>query len=267
MNILSQTLNFRTLLKNKAALIVVALFSMGLHSCKVDEGDMPEPTGDLRINIVHHVDGSDVVLDEMNYTNEADNEYMISQLQYYLSNFEFSGGTCGDHTPEASYHLMSIVDDPNLGGIYEKTTIDLTLNTGCYKNMAFHVGVDDDRRINGPYTGDLSSIWNMAWDWSGDFIYMKFAGDFTSTDETEESFVYHLAGENLYKRVNLALDSELTIEGGKSHEITIYANLNEIFKGPNTIDLNTDPSTMAPGSELADKLGDNYANMFSVSKN
>jgi len=264
----STILNSQILLKSKYLfLLVIGLVLIGnAQSCKVDEDDKPIPNGDLRINIVHHVKGKELVLDVLEHTNAANNEYYVSQFQYYLSNFELTGGSCGDYTPEASYHLISEIDDPNLGGLYQKTTVDLSVESGCYKNLGFYIGVDEDRRANGPYTGDLSSIWNMAWDWSGDYIFMKLAGEFVGEDEMEESFVYHLAGEDQYKKVNLDLKTELKIEAGEQTEITIYADINKVFEGAHTIDFNNDASTMDPGSALAKKLGENYANMFSLAK-
>ena len=251
----------RLLLAFSALLLLVTI-----NSCGVDDSDKPEPTGDLEITIVNHVDGKDLVLDEMIYKNEAGNDYSVTRWQYYLSNFEFKGEKCGDDTPEASYHLISVIDEPNLGGLFEKTTIIMDVASGCYDRIAFHVGVDDERRKNGPYQGDLSSIWNMAWDWSGDYIFMKFEGDFKEDSGDESRAIYHLAGPELYKRIELDFAEDLVIAGGETTKITIYADIDELFKNPNTIDFNKEAGTMQAGSPLANKLGENYANMFSLAK-
>lgn len=232
----------------------------------VDPVEVPIPPGPgkLTLNFVHHVDGEDFELETKTYTNAASNEYSVTRLQYYLSNFSLKGSK-SDFVPDDSYHLISIINQPTLGGYFEKTTVSYDMPAGTYSQLVFHVGVDSERNSKGPYTGDLDFSWIMNWSWSGDYIFFKNEGIFDGT-EGEDKYIYHLAGEENYKQIVLDLPESFELKKGENKELDVYVNINEFFENPNTIDLNIDKSTMSPGTELANALGANYANMFSLER-
>lgn len=240
---------------------------MAFNSCDPEELDTPPAPGigSLKINFIHHVDGIDVELDKQEYENAAGDNYGITKLQYFLSNFEFGSSNDKNHKPEDSYHLISIVNQPSLGGFYKKTSVQYDLPSREYQQLIFHVGIDSERNTSGPYNGDLEFSWNMNWSWSGDYIFFKHEGTFQKEDGSEK-YIYHLAGDENYKEVVIDLPDGLTIDDNGVHELNVFVNMNEFFTNPNTIDLNTQNTTMSPGSDLAIILAENYAGLFSLEK-
>lgn len=244
-------------------LIPIAQF----ESCQPDDAKKPTPKyGLLKIEVINHVGGKDLELDKLIYKNEAGNLYGITRLQYYLANFQFLGATCGDFIPDGDYHLISHINDPNLGNpLYKHTSFTFEIPVGCYDEMNFGIGVDPKRNAEGPYIGDLDFSWNMNWSWSGDYVFFKNEGIFLDQDNKEQKYIFHIGAADYYKTVNLKFAKQMDILEDETQTIYLYANLNEFFKNPNTIDLNKQNATMSKGS-LADSISLNYSNMFSLVK-
>ena len=265
------TQDFLTLLNRNSSSGRITVFLIGLafilNSCGPEVFDIPEPptTGNITINFIHHIDGVDLELDKRIYENGAGNKYAITRLQYYLSNFRFQSDVNNEFKPEDSYHLISIINQPSLGGFYKKTSVRYILPSGSYDQLIFHVGVDSKRNQEGPYDGDLDFSWNMNWSWSGDYIFFKHEGEFGESDE-QGKYIFHLAGKESYKQVVIDLPKNLEIVQDEEAELNVYVNMNEFFSNPHTIDLDTDNATMAAGSELGNKLAQNYTSLFSLER-
>ena len=253
--------NFRTIAK--PLVLGLAIF---FGACEPD--DKPEQTyGKIVINVINQVDGEDLNLDEIKYTNSAGNTFGVTRLQYYLSNFQFSSKECEDFIPDNSYHLISLANDPNLGDpnndfLFEKTSFEYNIPTGCYNDFGFSIGVDPDRNANGPYTGDLDFSYSMNWSWSGDYVFFKNEGKFINENNVEQNFIFHIGNETLYQTLSpFEFETPIDVLEGETVTIDIYANLNEFFTTPNNIDLNKRSGTMSPGP-LADSISTNYLDMF-----
>ncbi|MGB0429543.1 MAG: MbnP family protein [Bacteroidia bacterium] len=257
----------RSKITNFFAFVALVAISITIISCQPD--DKPEPKyGKLIIKVANQVNGVDAVLNEMKYANKAANDYGITRIQYYLSNFQLSSTDCEDFIPENDYHLISLFQDPNIGDpsndfIYQKDTFELKIPAGCYDELTFGMGVDPERNKEGPYDGDLDFSWNMNWSWSGDYIFFKNEGYYKSTTGDTNNFIFHIGDNSFYQTVNFAFDKTLDIAENETVTITLIADLNEFFANPNTIDLNKRSTTMSPGT-LADSIRTNYFNMFSI---
>jgi hypothetical protein len=256
----------RTLLKNRSflgsALILSISFILG--SCQKET-----TYGKLIINVINQVDSQELLLHEMKYVNGAGNKYEVAELKYYLSNFQLTGENCEDFIPENSYHLVALVEDPNFGEpsndfLWQNTTFEYDIPTGCYDEFGFALGVDPERNADGPYNGDLDFGYSMNWSWKGDYIFFKTEGSFLDDSNRVQDFVFHIGNESYHKPlIPFNLGSTLNIAEGETATINIYANLNEFFRNPNKIDLNEIKVVTAP-SNIAKEIADNYSDMFSV---
>lgn len=239
-----------------------------IASCQPDEGRKPTPKyGKLTVNIINQIDGEPLVLDSISHENAAGNKYGITRIQYYLSNFAFFGAECGDYIPADDYHLISMVNDPNIGDpnnnfLFKRTSFEFEIPAGCYNDFEFGIGVDSIRNAEGPYNGDLDFSWNMNWSWSGDYIFFKNEGTFIDSANQEKNYAFHIGDNDYYKTVSFDFESEFDVVDGESYTLTLYADLNEFFDNPNKIDLREQSSTMQP-SPLQILVSDNYSDMFS----
>ena len=59
------------------------LVALALVSCK-----KPATYGDLCVNIGYSINGNPLITDSLCYHNEAGNEFMITEIQWFISNME-----------------------------------------------------------------------------------------------------------------------------------------------------------------------------------
>ena len=91
----------------------------------------------------------------------------------------------------------------------------------------------------------------MNWSWSGDYIFFKNEGIYLDDKNAEQNYIFHIGSSDFYKTVNLKFAEQMDILEDETTTLYIYANINEFFSNPYTIDLNKRNSTMSKGS-LAD---------------
>lgn len=257
---------------SKSLQVLVFVFAsisiLSFSACQPDDSRKPTPKyGSLTIKVVNLVDNKPLVLDSLSHKNAAGNEFAISRIQYYLSNFKFLGAECGDFTPADDYHLISMLHDPNIGDpnndfYFERSTLEYEIPAGCYDKFEFGIGVDNVRNAEGPYNGDLDFSWNMNWSWSGNYIFIKNEGLYLDSLDEEQKYAFHIGDNDYYKNVMFEFDETFDIVEGQNYSITLYANLEEFFNSPNVIDLNKQNATMEPGP-LQVLVSENYSDMFS----
>ncbi|MGB0429541.1 MAG: MbnP family protein [Bacteroidia bacterium] len=238
-----------------------------IASCKGDN-NLEKDKGKLIINVINQVQGKDLNLDTLIYKNAAGNTYAVSHLQYYLSNFQFTGSNCEDFIPENDYHLISVITNPNFGKIeddflFESTSFEYELPIGCFDQFNFSVGVDPVRNADGPYTEDLDFSWGMNWNWKGNYIYFKHEGLFINNDKNLDTFSFHIGGNQNYKTLApFKLNKPIEVLKDESVTIDIYADINQFFQEPSLIDLNEVSAVSSPNS-TSFRISNNFTNMFS----
>lgn len=241
------------------------LVALSFSGCQPDE-EKPEPIeGTLKVKFVNHSDGEPISLDEMKYTNQAGNDYLVSQLLYYISNIKLLGCECGEFAEEESYHLIKLQDDPNQGGLVDENSFSLKAPVGTYKKIDFAVGVDEVRNHSGDKVDALDPINGMFWGWNTGYIFLKIEGDFNNSDSERKKFTFHIGGDEAYREITLEFDSNVEVKENETTELTIYTNVNEIFSSPNLLDFNSFKGTTSPGED-ANMVADNYRDIFSLTK-
>lgn len=81
------------MLNKRYCILSLSLFL--LAACTRDKSE-PESGGLLVLNIEHSVQQNPLVVDDFLYTNEAGNNYMVTEIQWFFSDmelFDASGNT------------------------------------------------------------------------------------------------------------------------------------------------------------------------------
>ncbi|HYC28004.1 MAG TPA: MbnP family protein, partial [Chitinophagaceae bacterium] len=109
----------------------------------------------------------------------------------------------------------------------------------------------------------------MFWTWNSGYIMAKLEGNSPLSSQPNNKFEYHIGGfsgaDNVLKQVTLSfpLGQAVTLQPNRSSEMTITANANTWFVGPNPLQISTNAVCTTPGP-LAKQISDNYAGMFTV---
>ncbi|MFN2261111.1 MAG: MbnP family protein [Psychroflexus sp.] len=232
-----------------------------LTSCSNDD----DFTVELNLNFEHHVDGQNLVFNEVNYENNSEEFYAISELKYIISNIQFQNknGEWFTYTVENSYFLIN-------AEVEESLTVNLSnIPNGNYQKIRFGIGVDQS---NYPLNGVNNFVPtaednDMLWSWSAGYIFLKFEGEYHLIEPVApENFLYHVGshGQNLdnYRTVNLPIDLNLDSDS----QIDISADVSKIFDATHQMSLQQkDDIQIDP--ENAPKIMDNAIQMFQIQNN
>lgn len=245
----------KTLFKN---LYVVCLCVL-LTSCEKKENIA---TASVSINFANLMGGNPLQLENTTYTAALGGRFTVNELKYYVSNIKLIDSQTGKiFTVPDSYHLIERKSDTHIDEVVIK---NVTL--GKYDQIEFAVGIDKARNLSTDQVGDLDPSNNMAWDWKTGYKFLLLEGNvFLSTGE-RRGLIYHVGADENYRTIRLSFPSveNLKVEEGKNLTINISVEIAKLFNSPNRIDIEQHRTVMF--GEVATKVADNYATMFSIEK-
>jgi len=237
-------------------ILFVAVLVIG---CKKDpDPSGPNDTGKIEFVFLHYVDGDTIQIDTMKYQNEAGNHYLITEVQYFISDVIL-------HNSDGSTLLIDDWKDIH----YVDNDIPSTLTwevfdeipSGVYNSISFTFGIKEEKNFSLMYVNPPER--DMFWPdvLGGGYHYLKLNGKWENTGMVQNRpFEFHLgigqiySGDSIYIpditgfvhndfNVNLP-NSGFTIERGETLEILLEMNIESWFKNPNMIDLGTFPENI-----------------------
>ena len=216
-------------------------------------------TGKLRIEFVNTANGKNIVLRDSLYKNSFGEEYSLSKLKYYISNFSVLGSSA---VPEIDpYHLVNASEEYN--------GFEITLSPGTYNDIEFLLGVDSARNCSGAQTGALDPTNDMFWTWNSGYVMFKLEGTSPASTSDLQRIEHHIGGykgdNNVVTKVHLTVLSSqpLKIREGGEATIFIEANLDNYWNGISQIKISETPVCTIAG-KLAKKMAANFPALFSV---
>jgi hypothetical protein len=248
-------------MKFKALLIVVVL---AFTFCKKDKKteDPVEPvatTGSAKVNFKGTVDAADLVYGTTKYRTLHGDTFTVSMFKYYITNVVLVKDDGSKFYEAASYHL---IDHANT------STTAFTINnipSGTYKSMTYLIGVDSLHNVSGAQDGDLAQSKGMYWPWLG-YINLKFEGNSNQAGSIDKALTFHIGGysgaNNTNQQRSLVFAQDLVIASGKTPQLKLKTNVNELFQDPSTFDFQNTYDIASPGTG-AKNFALNYANMIS----
>lgn len=260
-----------------SALIPVLALGLVLLACTKDDPPVEDPAGKLRFVFHHHLDGEPLVTDQLVYTNAAGNEYLVTEVQWFLSDVKLHRAGKPDVTID-DWEKIHYVDND----IPETMTWDVydPFTPGAYDSISFHFGIASEDNITLMYVNPPER--DMFWPvWlGGGYHYMKLNGKWKRPDDFVASFDYHLGIGQIYASNVVVVDSitgfvdnstrvglpasAFTISEGKVTEIDVVMNIEHLFSDPHVIDLNVIGGYTMQNQEVMHKIKENARNVFSV---
>lgn len=234
-----------------------------------DAAGPSEGSGTLVLRFDHTVDGAELVLDQMVYTNAAGNPYSVTLLEYVVCHFALEAEIPSQE--DLTTHVVHYRDQA------QESTRDLVLENvpaGDYSTLRFIFGLPGDDNVTGAFP-DLDAA-GMAWPamMGGGYHYMRHEGNYLDGQSQTVGYTTHTGpsgGADFSVEVALDLDAA---GGGLRHGFSIAEsgtttvwlsmNVNEWYANPNVYDLNDHGAIMGdPAAQQA--LQENGANVWSVS--
>lgn len=220
-------------------------------ACSDDDNENAAP-GTINVEVQNMVGNQALALNSKTYTSPAGDTYSVSNFKYYISNVKLisADGQVTFAEPD-SYHLIA------QGG---KTSFKLEeVPTGVYSKMEVAIGVDQAHNHSTDQFGDLDPSNEMVWDWDTGYKFLVLVGPYTGNTKSG-NLVFHVGGDPNYRVLTLDLPQNIDLKEKATYNLTLAADVNELFQGPNTIDfdvMNTGGHGAGPSM-----IADNYTNGF-----
>ncbi len=229
-----------------------------VSSCKKDENtdtDIPAASSPaLNLEFGFRVDGPTLALDTLIYENQAQNQYSVNTLVFYLSQVSLV---------KADSSVVQIKD-----WLFVDARSAATLNVsikdipkGCYTGIRFNIGVDSVHNVqNGlPATTDnLMMEWPMMM--GGGYHFLKLEGYFADTSGTP-GYAMHLGTNSCLIKVQLPLS--VCFDQDDISKMLVM-NINEWYRNPAAFDFNIDGNYIMGDSVSMLKFASNGADVFSI---
>ena len=260
-------------------LIYTILFlAILVFSCKKDDDNTDMQSGDngkIRFEFYHYVDGKPLIIDTLIYTNTAGNQYMVNEIQYFISDVTLHSAIrgCDDYIIDEWKDIHYI--DTDIPETHSWDVFD-DIDAGSYNEITFTFGINEQKNQSLIFVNPPESF--MFWPvyLGGGYHYMKLNGKWLSTTQIFFPFDFHLGIGQVYDttgnitgfiqnyfEVHLP-QSSFTITEGQTSTIRIVMNIEKWFKDPNIYDHNVWGGDIMQTQE-AMKLGcENGGNVFDI---
>jgi hypothetical protein len=253
---------------------VLALLFIGLaiiiYSCKsknnsyiIDDHDYLPHYGTLKLHLETKINGNKVILNSVKYLNTNLDTFTVSRLKYYVSNIRLKKSDNTYYTIPESYYLID-------ASVSNDTMITIpNVPLGTYTEAAISIGVDAGRNHTGAQTGalDPTIASDMFWTWSTGYRFLLLEGTYrTASSAGYNGLVFHISDDINFKTTTLnsasAAWTDINIRESKTTELHLDANIDEMFKTPNTIQFAV--TNNVSGGPEANSIADNYADMLGL---
>ena len=257
--------------------VVLGMFVILATSCGKDPQPNPEPQpniGKLHLDFDFYVDGSPIEYDTLKYTNAAGNEYLVYEIQYFISNLTiYKNGTSKVLKGWEKEHYIDSNNPTTMAwDVYDDIAV------GDYDSLSFRLGFKDADNQSFMFVNPPES--NMIWPevLGGGYHYLKLNGKWKIAQDTLRGFAFHLGRGQVYDANNDPISfidnsfrvslpgSDFKIEQGKHTPLTIRMNIEEWFKDPKIYDHNTWGGDIMQNQAAMEIAVENGWNVFEVIK-
>lgn len=230
----------------------IAIFLL-YGGCKKDEDIIPETINPEAL-LTFSIDTGTLYFDNLSYFNSAGNNYSVTNLQFYLSSFEFENANGNLH----QFDDVIYVD----GKLNPGQVISFPkLPAGNYKRMKFLIGLDSLHNKENALPNTIENN-NMVWPvpMGGGYHFLKLEGNFIDSGQTY-GFAMHLGRTENSVPVNLVKNFSIS---SSTPRFNLQMNINEWFKNPHIYNFNTDGNYSMGDSAAMTKLKQNGSDVFSI---
>jgi hypothetical protein len=259
-------------------LLIFALTLTVCSSCKKEKEQTSEkPSGRIILKFAHKVDGQALDVDTLKYTNTAGNEYLVNEIQYFISDVTLHNADGGTFLIKAWDDIHYI--DTDIPSTWTWNVMD-SIPVGSYNSVSFTFGISQAKNQSYMFVNPPEN--NMFWPeyLGGGYHYMKLDGKWKDTTGTVEPFTFHLGIGQTYASGVIVVDSitgfvqnyfDVTLPGSafaiadkETRTIEIVMNVESWFDTPHVWDFNYWGSYIMQNQAALQTVKENGADVFTV---
>ena len=235
-----------------------------LFSCKQEPKEAT-----LSFGIHYSVDGKELTTDSLCYQNEAGNQFLITEIQWFISNLEIKDAN-GKWLPlNQNGRIFYLDENDNMAKDFALQSVPI----GQYVALRFTFGLDENDNKSGLFVNPPES--DMFWPepLGGGYHYMKLNGKWIDENGCLSPFNVHLGiGQNAdltefyqnYFQVEILFGQTLNVTADSQHRLQIDMNIANWFRTPHTYDFNVWGGAIMQNQAAQQMLKENGIDVFTV---
>jgi hypothetical protein len=193
------------------------------------------------------------------YKNPLGEEFEISLLRFYAGKISLVDKDGKKQTqPDKSYHLVDISDSSS-------TIFEIRVQSGKYRELLFHLGIDSMDQNQGAQTGALDPKKGMFWTWNSGYLSFKIEGSSAVSNQPAHMIAYHIGGYrspySVVWKIKLIPETIFQTSAKKKVLVEIPIELDYFFDGRFAMHIKEIPDCTTPG-EMARRISQNFAGAF-----
>ncbi len=229
-------------------ILLYSLLLTFLFACTDNETEPEGPwLGKITFRFHHYCDSQVLDFDTRKYVNEAGNEYLVNEIQYFISDVTL-------HNPNVDLMIQEWKDihyvDTDIPTTHEWNVYD-EIPEGDYTRISFTFGINEEKNQSLMFTDPPESL--MFWPeyLGGGYHYLKLNGKWLDTNSLERPYNFHLGIGQIYDpdsgditgfiqnyfEIELP-ESGFTVVRDQETVINIVMHVDRWFKNPHTYDHN-----------------------------
>lgn len=221
------------------------LFGSFCLSCTDGPGDDIKDYGKVVIYFEHLIDNLPIQFDTLMYTNAAENQYLVNEIQYFISDLTLykDDGTLQVIDDWKDVHYVDTdLPETRTWSVYDK------IEPGKYDSIAFTFGFIEAKNISFMYVNSPEK--EMFWPeyMGGGFHYMKLNGKWLPEGQTQTlPFNFHMGiGQIYYQQTDSIIgyvhndfrvsipESGFQVSKGRVNNFVFFMNVEKWFQNPHT---------------------------------
>ncbi len=257
----------------KPKLLLILLVVCAVSCTKHDERAYVD------LNIGYEVNGEALVTDTLCYTNEVGNPFLITEIQWFLSNIQLLNQEGEWHTlrqreatdsvAELTEQIFYIDTDIPESQVLQGKKIPV----GHYTALRFTFGLDETDNETGLFNNPPES--DMFWPdmLGGGYHYMKLNGKYAGGEGRLKPLAIHLGiGQNedltqFYQNYFIVeLPINFNVKANTENHLDLTMVVDNWFRNPNTIDFNEFGSGIMQNQSAQRLLNGNGKDVFKMGK-
>lgn len=249
-------------MKKIVSLLTIALL---IFACNEDNDDNTIIAPGVTFNFTHNWDETTINstnLETETVTNANGEVININRFRYLTSRFELTNLT-GETYVFDGYKFTDLSEDTT----YNFTPETNTIPSGTY-TLKFVWGFNAEDNTDGIYQDLNSESWNWPAMLGGGYHFLQFDGMYNVDTASPSPFNFHNGTARVSDGVfedNFAIitfDTPITISNNTTIEVKM--NIAELFKNPNTWDLNVLDTPLMPNYDAQKMMQQNIMSVFSL---
>tara|TARA_R110002012_G_scaffold88897_3_gene218497 strand:+ start:226 stop:1005 length:780 start_codon:yes stop_codon:yes gene_type:complete len=248
-----------------APILLIALLFAG---CGVDNDDNIAATVSQPVSVSFKLATSfdDIEINDSNFANlqltNANGEIIsIDRIRYMISKVELINQDTNVSYTMKDYNLLDISDNSTY-----TFNSEIQIPNGDYK-LKLVWGFNETDNVDGAYADLNLASWNWPQGLGGGYHFLQFDGKY-NINTSPMPFNFHNGtaknanGDFEQNFVTFSFDDMITINGNS--QIEIKTNIAELFRNPNTWDLNVLDTPLMPNYMAQKMMQQNVATVFNV---